>query len=104
MAFLTLVKTWRIREVHQGGGNIFATKILQDGRRAGAKNFYIAGDLNMELALLCAGDEEDQELREMYGSQCWLGGEGDPWGFKEIGEVQHHEGVQVQSCFYLVAL
>ena len=40
---------------------------MQERRRAGARHFCIAGDLNMEWSSLCAVDEEDQELREMFG-------------------------------------
>ena len=59
---------------------------------------------NIELELLCIGDDEDQKLHEMYGPQCWPGGEADPRVFSEIDVVQHHEGVELQSCFYLVEL
>ena len=34
------------------------TKVLCEGRRAGAKKFHIAGGLNVELGLLCTGDDE----------------------------------------------
>ena len=61
-----------------------ATNILQEGRRAGAESCHIAGDLNIELELLCIGDDEDQELREMYGPQCWSGGEADPRVLKKL--------------------
>ena len=44
-----------------------ATKILQEGRRTGAKTNSVASVQNFELGLLCTGDEDDQELREMYG-------------------------------------
>ena len=81
-----------------------ATNIWQEGRRAGAESCHIAGDLNIELELLCIGDDEDQKLHEMYGPQCWPGGEADPRVFSEIDVVQHHEGVELQSCFYLVEL
>ena len=42
-----------------------ATIILHERRRAGARHFCIAGDLNIELGLPCTGDEDDQELREI---------------------------------------
>ena len=47
------------------------TLILRDERRCGAKRFYIAGDFNIELGLLCTGIEEDEELCGMYGPHCW---------------------------------
>ena len=43
------------------------TKILRDGRKNRATHFFIAGDFNIELGLLCTGDETDEELGELYG-------------------------------------
>ena len=62
------------------------TQFLQEGRRAGAKFFFLKkkGDLNIELGLLCTGDEDAEDLREMYGCQCWLSCERDPGGFKKM--------------------
>ena len=42
------------------------TNNLHEGRRAGAKRFYIAGDLNIELGFLCTGDDDVEEVSEMY--------------------------------------
>ena len=53
----------------------------------GAKRFYIAGDSNIELGLLCTGDDEDEELYDMYGPQCWQGGDTYLRGFSEIDVV-----------------
>ena len=50
-----------------------ATEVSQEGRRARAGDFNIAGDLNMELGVRRTSDEEDQELREMYGSRVGKG-------------------------------
>ena len=41
--------------------------------RAGAKTFYIAGDLNVELELPCTNDDDVAELSEMYDPLCWQG-------------------------------
>ena len=60
------------------------TLIPRYGRRNGAKRFYIACDFNIELGLLCTGNEEDEELSAMYGSQCWQGYGADPGGFKKM--------------------
>ena len=49
------------------------TKILREGRRAGAKDFYITGDLNAELLLLCTDEDDIGDLNEMYGPLCWQG-------------------------------
>ena len=35
-----------------------ATKHLQEGRRTGAEDIYITGDLNIELGLLCTGNAD----------------------------------------------
>ena len=58
-----------------------ATRILREGCRAGAKKFYVAGDLNVELWLLCARDNDFEELTEMYGPLCWQGYNTDPGEF-----------------------
>ena len=42
--------------------------------------FYIESDLNVELGLLCAGDDDDEELNEVYGPLCWQGCESDSGG------------------------
>ena len=43
------------------------TKVLWEGRRAGAKTFCTAGDLNVGLGLLCSDDDEFEELKGVYG-------------------------------------
>ena len=43
------------------------TKITRAGRRAGAKDFYITGDLNVELGILCTDEDDIGDLNEMYG-------------------------------------
>ena len=42
------------------------TKVLWEGRRAGAKTFCIAGDLNVELGFLRADDDLVEELNEVW--------------------------------------
>ena len=39
------------------------SKNLREGRRCGAIRFYVAGDYNIELGLLCAGDERTRSSR-----------------------------------------
>ena len=58
--------------------------MLWEGRRARAKTFYIAGDLNAELGLLCTDDDDIEELNEMFGPLCWEGCENDQGGFKKL--------------------
>ena len=64
-------------------------KVLWEGRRGGAKEFYITGDLNAELGLLCADEDDVEELNEMYGPLCWQGCENDHGGFKDQ-KLQSH--------------
>ena len=68
-----------------------ATRILREGCRAGPKKFYVAGDLNVELWLLCARNNDFEELTEMYGPWCWQGYNTD----QEADVVRDHEGVQL---------
>ena len=56
------------------GGRLFSMCLektrrhtFHEGRRRGAKRIQIAGDFNIELGLLCTGDEEDENLFAMYG-------------------------------------
>ena len=57
--------------------------VLREGRRSGAKDFYITGDLNVELGLMCTDEKDIEELTEMYGPLCWQGYDKDPGGFKK---------------------
>ena len=56
------------------------TKILREGRRAGAKEFCITGDRNVELGILCTDEDDIGELEEM----CWQGCENDHGDFKML--------------------
>ena len=58
------------------------TRILREGRRAGAQDFHITSDFNVELGLFCTEDDDNDELNEMYGPFCWQGWENDQGGFK----------------------
>ena len=64
------------------------TKILEEGRREGARRFYIAGDLNVEVGLM---------------PQCWYGVDADPGGFSKDDVARSHERVRLQ-VFFLVDL
>ena len=59
-------------------------KILQEGRRAGAKEFFNAGGQNFEVGLLCTGDDDVEEHSKMYGLQCSMGCDADPGCFKKM--------------------
>ena len=46
-------------------------EVLREGRKGGAKNFYIAGDINVELGLMCTDENGEEELTKLYGPLCW---------------------------------
>ena len=55
------------------------TKILREGRRAGAKEFSFTGDLNVELGILCTDEDDIGE-----GTLCCQQGENDHGGFRKL--------------------
>ena len=61
-----------------------AKRSLWEGRRSGARSFYVAGDLNVELGLLCTDDDDAKKISEMYGSLCWQSYDTDPGGYKKM--------------------
>ena len=40
-------------------------EVLSEGRKGGARNFHIAGDINVELGLMCTNDNEEEELAKL---------------------------------------
>ena len=87
-----------IREVHAGvhegdaGRTKWWSKTLLN----------VPGDSNIELGFLCM--DEDDEMKDIFGPQCWGGVDADPGVFKVIEVVGDYEGVQVQGWIYLVDL
>ena len=71
------------------------TKVLWEARRAGAKHFYIARGLSVELGLLGTDDDDVEELNEMYGPLFWQGCENDQGGFKKL---MWHAMMKVFNC------
>ena len=59
-------------------------KVLREGRRGGAKYFYITGDLNVELGMMCTDEQDIEELTDIYGPLGWQGYDQDPEGFKKL--------------------
>ena len=55
-------------------------KVTLDGRKGGAKRFFVPCDLNIELGFLCT---EDDETKDFYGPPCWCGTDADPGVFKK---------------------
>ena len=58
-------------------------QVLREGRRGGAKKFYITGDLNVELGMICTDENDIEELNEMYGPLCWQWYDHDPGSYKK---------------------
>ena len=56
------------------------TEVLREGRRGGAREFYVTVDLNVELGLMCTDEKDIEELNVMYGPLCWQGYERDHGG------------------------
>ena len=40
-------------------------RVLREGRRGGATEFYMTGDLNVELGKMCTDEKDIEELNEM---------------------------------------
>ena len=59
-------------------------KVLREGRKGGARDFYITVDFNVELCLMCTDENDEEELTKLYGPLCWQGYDKDPGGFKKI--------------------
>ena len=78
-------------------------KKLREGRREGAKSFYIAGDLNVELGLLCTDDDDADEINEMYGPLCWQYYDNDAGGHKKMSwyEIMKEFNCRVSSTWPL---
>ena len=61
--FTLLIRATFLKTSRSSRKNV--TQILREGRQRGVRRFFVAGDLNIELGLLCTGDEEDEELIDM---------------------------------------
>ena len=58
--------------------------VLREARKAGAKKFYISGDLNVELGMMCTDMKDAEEMFEIYGPLCLHGHKQDPGGHKHF--------------------
>ena len=59
-------------------------KVLREGRRGGAKDFYITSDLNVELGMMRTDEKDIEEPEGMHGPFYWHGYDKDPGGFKKL--------------------
>ena len=60
------------------------TKVLREGRRGGAREFYITGDLNVELGFMCTDEEDIEELVRCAGPRVGKGTKTDHGAFKKL--------------------
>ena len=58
-------------------------KNIREGRKGGARNFYIAGDIGVELGLMCTNENEQEELTKLCGPLRLQGYDKDLAGFKK---------------------
>ena len=72
-------------------------KVLREGQRGGAKDFYSTEDLNVDLGMMCTDETDIEELHEMCGPLCWQGYDKDPGGFKRLM-------TQLQGHVYVVSV
>ena len=42
-------------------------KVLREGRKGGARDFYMTSDFNVELGLTCNDEKDNKELTKIYG-------------------------------------
>ena len=56
-------------------------KVLREGRKGGAKDFYITGDFNVELGLMSTDENDNEVLTKLYGPLAY---DTEPGGFKKI--------------------
>ena len=63
-------------------------KALREGRRGGARDFHITGNLNVELGMMCTDENDIEKLTGIYGLLCWQGYDKDPGGFKKLMQYE----------------
>ena len=76
-------------------------EVPREGRRRGAKDLHITGDLNVELGMMCTDEQDIEKLNEMYGPLCWQGYDKDPGGFRKLmwyGVVQEFNCKATSTC------
>ena len=62
-------------------------QVVREERREGAKEFHIAGDLNVELRFMCGDEKDIEELMEKYGPLGGQRGQHSSWMRPEIDVV-----------------
>ena len=61
-----------------------SSRLVVKGVKKEAKTFSIAGDLNVELAMMCTDESDIEEFNEIYDPLCWQGYTHDPGGHKKF--------------------
>ena len=75
---------------------------VREGRRGGAREFYITGDLNVELELMCTDEKDIEELNGMYGRCVGKGTKETMVVSRSCDVVWNHEGVQLKGYLHVV--
>ena len=78
------------------------TRVMVEGRREGARGYFVAGDLNVDLALLCLEDSDD--LKDICGPQCLHGVEAELGGLKKAMWLEMSTGSSCQALANLFEL
>ena len=68
-------------------------KVLREGRKGVARDFYVTSDFNVELGLMCADENSKEKLTKLYGLFCWQRYDEDPRGFKKYYLVWDYERI-----------
>ena len=79
-------------------------KVLREGRRGGAKDFFFTGDLDVELGMMCTDEKDTEELMGMYCPLCWQGHDKVPGVLQETDVVWDCErsSTQLQGHHHMV--
>ena len=77
-------------------------RVLREGRRGGAREFYSTGDLRVELGLLFTDEEDIEEFNDMCGPLVLARGRESSWRFQEADVVWNHEEIQLQGYLHVV--
>ena len=79
-------------------------EVLWEGRKCGARDFYITSDFNVALGLMCTDENDNEELLGIYGPLCWQGYVKDPGGFKKNHVVWDHERIWLQGILCVICV
>ena len=65
------------------------------GRTSGGAKDHIAGDLDVDLRMMCTDENDIEELTGTCGLLCWQGYDEDADGFKKLRWYENYERIQL---------